>query len=204
MAMTEAKRSMAHAILRVKNEPLLQKAIANALLETVRRMFDERNSNGGNTISMSQYALDNLVNDWKQQPPQCSHPYFGDFNLKLDMDGRLMLNEKINSLLAGRAQVELFNPSPEELERLWAEHQAAKQPTKASQWVLYCEKLRELAELAGAAQVSFSIHFNEGAGTWWIAIESSAPSENCITKDYGDMENALDMAIAHLKPLQPE
>lgn len=63
-------------------------------------------------------------------------------------------------------------------------------------------KLQRVYELAGAAQVSFSVTYEEGADEWYGEVFSSAPTENFMGKSRG-FDFAIDDMVSHLMTLQP-
>lgn len=49
-----------------------------------------------------------------------------------------------------------------------------------------------------ARQVSYSVHYNEHDGSWYARIDSAAPSERYVSKDYSDLSWCIECAITHL------
>lgn len=60
--------------------------------------------------------------------------------------------------------------------------------------------LQELHDLACKAMVSWSLHYEESYGTWYVEISSSAPSENFVGKSRG-FEEAITDACSWLRRL---
>ncbi len=64
-------------------------------------------------------------------------------------------------------------------------------------------QLVSLHTKANAAGCSWALHHQEAAGEWYVEIDSAAPAERLVTKDYGTLSIALAVAIEHLDQLLP-
>lgn len=64
----------------------------------------------------------------------------------------------------------------------------------------FLQNFIKLRNLAGLAQVNFSLNYQDCDHQWFIDITSSIPSEEHMTRDY-PLSIALEDAIEHLEKL---
>ena len=63
--------------------------------------------------------------------------------------------------------------------------------------------LKDFHERCAKAQVSYAISWNEHDDTYYVSINSAAPTERYVSKDYTNVADCIDGAIAHLKKIAP-
>ena len=63
-------------------------------------------------------------------------------------------------------------------------------------------KLKLVQELAGAAQVSYAMHYCDGPNDFYFTIDSPAPSECYVSKNHS-FDITIDDFIEFLTKLQP-
>lgn len=67
----------------------------------------------------------------------------------------------------------------------------------------HVEKLNRMHSMCRSCQVWYTIEFSDGSNQFAISIHSSAKSEEFQTRDYGDLDMALETAIEHLQTIMP-
>jgi hypothetical protein len=59
-------------------------------------------------------------------------------------------------------------------------------------------RLQQVYDECAKQQVNCSIEYSDGSRTWQIMVTSAAPSEECRTKEYGDLNTAIDVILERL------
>ena len=62
--------------------------------------------------------------------------------------------------------------------------------------------LASLHHKCAAAQVSYSIHWNEHDDSYYVAIQSPSPVERYVSRDYSCLAFCIEGALTHLESLK--
>jgi len=69
------------------------------------------------------------------------------------------------------------------------------------QYPCNCQLIDNLKYACRQKGVSFSVRYCEVDDSWYVGIDSIAPSENYMSKSYGLLESAVHMAMKHMATL---
>lgn len=58
--------------------------------------------------------------------------------------------------------------------------------------------IKELHKLCVSKEVGFTLVFEEGTPTWYVTIDSPAPTERFVSKSRPTIRSAVEDAIEHL------
>ncbi len=62
--------------------------------------------------------------------------------------------------------------------------------------------LNELHEACQELELSYAIHHNDHNHSWYVSIDSPAPTERFVGKDVSRLEWAIDHAQSHVNKLR--